>query len=151
MFARAVTVRSVPQSPVQPPLTLPAPDGVPATRSVHWFRPKLALTLRFVGLVSRSWPSVRVQVVPVSLVHTPDQPVKCQPSFGMAVTLSGLPHNALAVAGETRPPCPAVAVSWHRASGVKVAVTGTLRWLALVLTTQVPVPLQPPPLQLVNW
>ena len=39
-------------------------------------------------------------------------------------------------------------LSEHR--DTKVAVTSTLRWLALVGTTQDPVPLQPPPVQVVN-
>jgi hypothetical protein len=91
-------------------------------------------------------------------LHTaPLQPVKMDPTLGVAVRVTTVPFTKLAaqVAPQSIPagllvtvPVPAPALVTVSANvGVKVAVTDAA---AVIVTTQAPVPLQPAPLQLVK-
>jgi hypothetical protein len=127
-------------------VTVPEPAPALVTVSVKVCTAKLAVTV--VAALS-----VRVQV-PVPEQPPPLQPVKAEPAAGVAVKLTAVPlANAVAhVAPQEMPagllvtvPVPApvlLTVSVKLCANVAATVVA-----ALSVTVQVPVPVQPPPLQ----
>src|SRR6267142_2525624 len=112
----------------------------------------LGLTAK-VAVTARAALMVTVQVpVPVQL---PVQPVKVEPAAGAAVKVTAVPlvkeaeqvapHEMPAGALVTVPvPFPDFVTERAKVGAVNVAVT---LWATLMVTVQVPVPVQPPPLQ----
>ena len=95
---------------------------------------------------------------PVPVQPPPLQPVNVEPAAGVAVKVTAVPlakaaeqvapQEMPAGALETVPvPAPALVIASVNGCSAKVAVTA---WAALMVTAQVPVPVQPPPLQPVN-
>jgi hypothetical protein len=96
--------------------------------------------------------------VPVPVQPPPLQPVNVEPAAGVAVRVTAVPlaNAAEQVAPQEMPagaletvpvPVPAFVTASVKGCRAKVAVTA---WAALMVTAQVPVPVQPPPLQPVN-
>src|SRR6058998_1634162 len=112
----------------------------------------LGLTAK-VAVTARAALMVTLQVpVPVQL---PLQPVKVEPAAGAAVRVTAVllvkeaeqvaPHEMPAGALVTVPvPFPNLVTERAKVGAVNVAVT---LWATLMVTVQVPVPVQPPPLQ----
>src|SRR5882724_3373225 len=137
-----------------------APQSMPAGALVTVPVPAPALvTVRAkdgkakVAVTARAALMVRLQVpVPVQL---PVQPVKVEPAAGAAVRVTVVPlvkeaeqvapHEMPAGALVTVPvPFPDFVTERAKVGAVNVAVT---LWATLMVTVQVPVPVQPPPLQ----
>jgi len=125
-------------------LPLPVPEFV--TLSVNDDCTKLAVT---------AWAALIVTVhVPVP-VQPPLQPANVEPAAGVAVNVTAVPlaNAAEQVAPHEMPvgalvtvpvPAPALVMASVKGCRANVAVTD---WAALIVTVQVPVPVQPPPLQ----
>jgi hypothetical protein len=115
--------------------------------SVKGCRAKVAVT---------AWAALMVTAqVPVPVQPPPLQPVNVDPAAGVAVKVTAVPlakaaeqvapQEMPAGALETVPvPVPAVVIASVKGCRANVAVTA---WAALMVTAQVPVPVQPPPLQ----
>jgi hypothetical protein len=130
--------------------TVPVPAPALVIASVKGCRAKVAVT---------AWAALMVTAqVPVPVQPPPLQPVNVEPAAGVAVRVTAVPlakaaeqvapQEMPAGALETVPvPAPAVVIASVKGCRAKVAVTA---WAALMVTAQVPVPVQPPPLQPVN-
>ena len=126
-------------------MTVPAP--LPARETVKLNTCKVNVAVTDVAALT-----VTTQV-PVPLQPPPDQPVKLEPADGAAVKVTTLPklYGEVQVTPQLMPagaevtvpaPLPAGATVKLNNCKVNVAVTDVA---ALTVTTQVPVPLQPPP------
>ncbi len=131
-------------------VTVPLPSPAFVTCRVYCFKVKVAVTLVAAVMVT-------VQV-PVPVQPAPLQPVKVDVASGVAVRVTLVLSRRLSeqVAPHARPPVDEVTVPVPVPArttvsvccvGWKVAVTVVA---ALMVTTQLPVPEQPPPLQPVN-
>jgi hypothetical protein len=106
-----------------------------------------------------AWAALIVTVqVPVPVQPPPPQPLKVEPAAGVAVKVTAVPlaNAAEQVAPQEMPvgaletvpvPVPALVTASVKGCSVNAAVTEVA---ALTVTVQVPVPVQPPPLQPVN-
>src|SRR3989442_3828485 len=128
-------------------VTVPLPEPALLTVSAKLGRLKVAVTVVAAETVTTQ--------VPVPVQPPPLQPLKADPAAGAAVSVTAVPLVKLAeqVAPQGMPagelvtvplPVPALLTVSAKAGRVKGAVTVVA---AETVTTQVPVPLQPPPLQ----
>jgi hypothetical protein len=158
-FATAVSVTTVPKlkadaqvaphvMPAGDDVTVPAPTSV--TVSVLVVSVNVAVTVAAAFIVTTH--------VPVPVHPPPDQPVKLDPAVGAAVSVTAVPalNDCVHVAPQLMPagadvtvpaPFPARVTVSAKVCSVNVAVTDVA---AFTVTTQVPVPVQPPPDQPVN-
>jgi hypothetical protein len=141
--AEQVALQSMPAGAL---VTVPVPAPALVTVRAKDGKAKVAVTARAALMVTLQVP------VPVQL---PLQPVKVEPAAGAAVRVTAVPlvkeaeqvapHEMPAGALVTVPvPFPDLVTERAKVGAVNVAVT---LWATLMVTVQVPVPVQPPPLQ----